>query len=292
MSTNIPIPPADPQGGKRLDALISENLSGFAEAVERLIKLLGLAALIFVIAMGLDYKWGSDWGREAGQLVRERAGKPVFKGLPDDDKPTLFWNDDKLIQGGLTGAGTIAILSSYVVFMLLVLPPTRDQLHKSVSILLGFPNSMAAFFVCATMYPLWRDAGGRQRGIVIVSVAAALFTFYLVVRKPPRFLSKQVTILVLQSMLTCYVIGASSGYESTDFEKRYPLVEVQTTDAQIIDGLRMIKTGDTECRFVRADGTEYLIPKTQIRIVRTASATGPAHPLPAPTAPQPAVKKE
>ena len=92
MSTIFAQPPDTPQ-----DAPAS--FSGLADAAERFTKLLGLAALIFLVGMGLAYKWGATWGRGAGQHMREREHKPVFKGLPDDDKPVLFWNDDKLNSG-------------------------------------------------------------------------------------------------------------------------------------------------------------------------------------------------
>jgi hypothetical protein len=254
---------------------MAEELKSISEVIERFVKLAGLIALVYVVAMGLDYKAGSNWGRVTGDHAREQQGKPVLKELPDDDKPTLFWNDDKLIQGGLNGLWAVAILSIFVVFMLLFRRPTPEELPRAVAVLLGYPNSMAAFWTVAVVLGFWHDAGVLQWSIAALSLAAAVATWFLL-----DHLKRQIAILVLQSLCTGYMSGVASGFESVDFEKRFPLVEVVTTDAQVIDGLRMIKTGDTECRFVQSDGMEYLIPKAEIRTVRTVSAPAPAKPSP------------
>jgi hypothetical protein len=253
---------------------IWDNLKSLADMADGLLKVLALIALTYILLMGLIYRAGSFWGTETGEQQRQQQGKPVLKDLPEDDKPVLFWNDEKLIQGGLTGFVVVAGFSSYVVFMALF-SPNRRRLSASVIGLMPFTNMSLAFVVLVGLYPLRHEAEYSQWAMAIMSAATVPASLYIGVKAPPNGLRNQAVILLLNSFLSCYALGAAIGLHDVDFESRFPLVEVVTTDAQTLTGLRMVKTGDTECRFVRADGTEYLIPKAQIRYVRNIAAAVP-----------------
>ena len=56
-------------------------------------------------------------------------GKPVLKTLTKEGA-VLFWKDDRIIQGGLYGFLTVALLLTYVVLMFYYRQPDRKNLGR------------------------------------------------------------------------------------------------------------------------------------------------------------------
>ncbi len=74
-----------------------------------------------------------------------RQAQPVSL-FPKRAKTSSCWKDNALMQGGINGIFIIAILASYVVFMLAIFRPPAAILPKSISFLMIYPNVMAGFF--------------------------------------------------------------------------------------------------------------------------------------------------
>ena len=251
------------------------NLDSASALTERLIKLASIAAIAFTVVMGVSYRAGTRWGRTIGQRRREREGKPNLKRLAEEESYKPFWKDEALIQGGLKGIQVVAILCLYVISMLAFVRPSPADIPQAISVLMTFPNSMVALFVVPLTVTLKRSAGIRLWLITLLSIGAAAVTWIIGTRTHggPANLAVQFVILTLQSLCVCYLVGVYDGISSANFESRFPLVDVITLNGQTIEGLRMLSSADTECRFVGAGGEEYLMPKEQIRMIRAKGAS-------------------
>lgn len=247
------------------DKPASQGISGLAESFEKVAKSAAAAALIFLIVFGCCYKWGEDHGQDAGQQIRLAEGKPILKTLPIGEA-VLFWKDDKIIQGGLYGFLTIAILSTYVVLLFVFIEPPAKGRGKWVAAALSYPIIMSAPIVLALFIDCFRQRSNlADATAALVSVVFAGCSW----RWRSR-LGIQIMLLVGQALLLSFFYGESRGISSADFEQHYPLVEVFDTGGGVTKGLRLLKTDDSECRFVDSHGQEQMIPKAQIRAITLA----------------------
>lgn len=244
----------------------SQGIAGLAESFEKVAKSAGLVALIFLIVFGCCYKLGEDLGRDAGQEIRQQQGKPVLKTLLSGE-PVLFWKDDKIIQGGLYGLLIVAILMTYVLILAAVRKPYRETLGVWVAGTLRFPNVMSAAIAACMLLGRFNIADTIP---VVLAAALAVISW-----RSRHRLAIQIMVLVCQTLLISFLFGENRGIVSADFERNYPLVEVQDTDGGVTKGLRLLKTGDTECRFVDSRGREQMIPKAQIRAITLVPASAP-----------------
>jgi len=89
-------------------------------------------------------------------------------------------------------------------------------------------------------------------------------------------LAVQILLLLGQALLLSFLYGENRGIVSADFEQHYPLVEVLDTGGSVTKGLRLLKTGDSEYRFVDSQGREQMIPKAQIRAITLVPESAPA----------------
>jgi hypothetical protein len=248
----------------------SQGITGLAESFEKVAKSAGAAALIFLIVFGCCYKWGEDHGQDAGKQIRLEKGKPILKTLPNGEA-VLFWKDDKIIQGGLYGFLTVAVLSTYVVLLFIFFKPPPERRGEWVGVTLLFPNIMSAFIVAALfMVGLRLRFNLADATALTVSVVFAICSW----RWRSR-LAIQIVLLVGQALLLSFLYGESRGIASADFEQHYPLVEVLDTGGSVTKGLRLLKTGDSEYRFVDSQGREQMIPKAQIRAISLAPESVP-----------------
>jgi hypothetical protein len=241
---------------------------------ERLTKLTGLIAFAYVLIMGFSYRGGTRHGREIAKRDRQKNGKPVFSSLAVSDGATVFWKDETLIQGGLRGIAAIAILSLYVAVMLLANIPSVERLSGIISTLLVYPNSMAALFVVQMTVVLGRRATARVWFFLVISVGAAVATWFIgkKVDSGTITLVEQLSIFTLQSLVTSHLVGVYEGIFRSDFERRYPAVEVVTADGNTLNDLRMLRAEEAGYHFVTPDGAECLVPKEQVRMVRAKTA--------------------
>lgn len=252
-----------------------EKVKNLLEIADGLIKIGGLITIAYVIITGLAHRSGSKLGEKIFLRRRERDKKPIFKALLREERQPPFWKDDRLIHGGLRGITALAILSSYVVLMLIAVRPPAAELHGAVAILLCFPNAGAAFFILMLVIGLKRDAGVGSWVITGVSVLAAIASWLLISQAGSMGdwfkLALQGSIFFLQSLALSFTVGVFWGMRESDLEQRLPLVEV-TTRAGVINGVRMRGSSKGEYRFITADGSELLIPSAQIRLIRTADS--------------------
>ena len=221
------------------------------------------AALIFLIVFGCSYKWGEDNGKDAGQQIRLEMGKPILNTLSSREA-VLFWKDDKIIEGGLYGFLTVAVLSTYVVLLFIFFKPTPQRRGPFAAVTLLFPNIMSALVGVALCFRLHFILANATA--LTVLVAFALCSWLLRSR-----LAIQIILLVGQALLLSFLFGEIRGMASADFEQNYPLVEVLDTGGNLTKGLRLLKTDDSECHFVDSHGREQMIPKAQIRAISVVS---------------------
>lgn len=245
----------------------SQGITGLAESFEKVSKSAAAAALIFLIVFGCCYKWGEDHGQDAGQQIRLELGKPILKTLSSGEA-VLFWKDDKIIQGGLYGFLTAAILSTYVILLFIFFKPTPQRRGQFAAVTLLFPNIMSAFIgVVLCFRPRFNLANATA---LTVLVAFALCSWLSRSR-----LAIQIMLLVGQALLLSFLFGEIRGMASADFEQIYPLVEVLDTSGNVTKDLRLLKTDDSECRFVDSAGREQIIPKAQIRAISVVPPSVP-----------------
>jgi len=236
----------------------SQGITDLAESFEKVAKSAASAALIFLIVFGCCYKWGQDRGQDAGQQIRLEKGEPILKTLTSGEA-VLFWKDDKIIQGGLYGFLTVAILSTYVVLLFLFFKPPAERRGEFVAVTLSFPSIMSAFVVVALFTAGLRVADATA---LMVSLAFAVCSW-----RWRRRLAIQIMLLVGQALLLSFLYGERRGFASANFDQHYPLVEVLDTGGGVTKGLRLLKTDETECLFVDSNGREQMIPKAQIRAI-------------------------
>jgi len=252
------------------DKPASQGITGLAESFEKVAKSAAAVALIFLIVFGCCYKWGEDHGQDAGQKIRLETGKPILKTLASGEA-VLFWKDDKIIQGGLYGFLTVAALSTYVVSLFVFFKPPPERRGELVAVTLLFPNTMSAFVVAALF-----TVGLHLRFNLADATALAVSVVFAICSWRWRSrLAIQVVLLVGQALLLSFFYGESRGIASADFEQHYPLVEVLDTGGNVTKGLRLLKTDDSECRFVDSQGREQIIPKAQIRAISVAPESAP-----------------
>lgn len=244
-----------------------QGITELAESFEKIAKSAASAALIFLIVFGCCYKWGQDRGQEAGQQIRLESGKPILKSLVSGEA-VLFWKDDKIIQGGLYGFLTVAVLSTYVVLLFLFFKPSPERRGAFAAITLTFPNIMSAAVVVLLFTAGMRAA---DAAVLIVSLAFAFCSWHW-----RRLLAIQIMLLVGQALLLSFLYGERRGIASADFDQHYPLVEVLDTSGSVTKGLRLLKTDETECLFVDSNGREQMIPKAQIRAISLDPGSEPA----------------
>jgi hypothetical protein len=240
------------------DKPASQGITGLAESFEKVAKSAAAAALIFLIVFGCCYKWGQDRGQDAGQQIRLEKGKPILKPLASGEA-VLFWKDDKIIQGGLYGFLTVAVLSTYVVLLFIFFKPPVARRGEWVAVTLLFPNIMSAFVVVTLFTSGLRLADATA---LMLSLAFAVCSW----RWRSR-LAIQIMLLVCQALLLSFLYGERRGIASANFDQHYPLVEVLDTGGGVTKGLRLLKTDDSECIFVDSYGREQMIPKAQIRAI-------------------------
>jgi hypothetical protein len=249
------------------DKPASQGIAALAESFEKVAKSAAAAALIFLIVFGCCYKWGEDHGQDAGQQIRLQNGKAVLVTLPSGEA-VLFWKDDKIIQGGLYGFLTVAALSTYVVLLFIFFKPPPQTRGEFVAGTLRFPNTMtAAIGVLLCLRLSLNPANGT---VLILLAAFALCSWIWRSR-----LALQIMLLLGQALLLSFLIGESRGMASADFERHYPLVEVLDVGGGVTRGLRLLKTNDSECRFVDSHGREQMIPKAQIRTISLVPESSP-----------------
>jgi hypothetical protein len=255
---------------KRLEGKpASQGITGLAESFEKVAKSAAAAALIFLIFFGCCYKWGEDHGQDAGRQIRLEKGKHILKTLPSGEA-VLFWKDDKIIQGGLYGFLTVAVLSTYVVLLFILLKPSPEKRGEWVAFRLRYPNIMSAsvgLVLFSLAFRLRFDLADATALTVLMVFAACSW------RSRSR-LAIQIMLLVGQALLLSFLYGESRGIASADFE-HYPLVEVRDTGGGVTKGLRLLKTDDSECRFVDSEGREQMIPKAQIRAISVVPESVP-----------------
>jgi hypothetical protein len=245
----------------------SQGITELAESFERVAKSAASAALIFLIVFGCCYKWGQDRGQDAGQQIRLEKGEPILKTLASGEA-VLFWKDDKIIQGGLYGFLTVAVLLTYVVLLFIFFKPRPEKRGEFLAIALSFPNIMSAFVVVALVAASLHVADATA---LIVSLAFAVCSW-----RWRHRLAIQIMLLVGQALLISFLYGERRGIASANFDQHYPLVEVLDTGGGVIKGLRLLKTDETECLFVDSDGREQMIPKAQIRAISLDPKSEPA----------------
>jgi hypothetical protein len=241
------------------DKPASQGITGLAESFEKVAKSAAAAALIFLVVFGCCYKWGEDHGQDTGQKIRLEMGKPILKTLSSGEA-VLFWKDDKIIQGGLFGFLTVAILSTYVVSLFILFKPTPQRRGQFAAVTLLFPNIMCAFIGVALCFRLRLNLANSTTLTVLVA-------FALCSSLSRSRLAIQIMLLVGQALLLSFLFGEIRGMASADFEQNYPLVEVLDTGGNVTKGLRLLKTDDSECHFVDSHGREQMIPKAQIRAI-------------------------
>jgi hypothetical protein len=249
------------------DKPAGQGITGLAESFEKVAKSAALAALIFLIVFGCCYKWGEDHGQDAGREIRLELGKPVLKSLLGGEA-VLFWKDDKIIQGGLYGFLTVAILSTYVLLLFISFKPAPERRGQFAAVALLFPNIMSAFIGVALCFRL---------GFNLANVAAltVLVAFALCSSLSRSRLAIQIMLLVGQTLVLSFLFGEVRGMASANFERTYPLVEVLDTGGNVTTGLRLLKSDDSECRFVDSHGREQMIPKAQIRAISVVPEPAP-----------------
>lgn len=244
------------------------SVGSWAENVEKALKFGALLVVAGLVVLGLAGKWGEDAGRATGDTMRLQQGKPVLQPLPTNEKVELFWNDPAMIQGGIRGVAVMGVLFLYVVLMggyftLVGGVRPRDEMLRSVSMLVSFPNSMAGFAVGGIFYSFYRFADGTALMVAGIAIVAGLATFFCG-RRP----ALQAGLLCIQMMTLSYAIGVQRGVNSADFEDGHPLVEVQTVDGMTLTGLRMLREDDHDLHLVAVDGLEQLIPRERVRSAR------------------------
>jgi hypothetical protein len=252
------------------DKPASEGITGLAESFEKVAKSAAAAALIFLIVFGCCYKWGEDHGLDAGQQVRLEKGKPILQTLPSGEA-VLFWKDDKIIQGGLYGFLTVAVLSTYVVLLFIFRKPPPERRGAWVAVRLLYPNIMSAFIGVA----LFQVAFRLRFNLADATALTVLVAFAVCSWLWRSRLAIQIMLLLGQALLLSFLFGESRGIASADFEQHYPLVEVLDTGGRVTKGLRLLKTDDSECRFVDSQGREQMIPKAQIRAISVVPESVP-----------------
>jgi hypothetical protein len=240
----------------------SQGITALAESFDKVAKSLAAAALIFLVVFGCCYKWGEDHGQDAGRQIRLQMGKPVLKTLTKEGA-VLFWKDDRIIQGGLYGFLTVALLLTYVVLMFYYRQPDRKIWGEWTARKLLYPNILSAgaifvlFLICFLERVNVADATA-----LAVSLVLAFCSW-----RCRSSLGTQITLLVCQALLLSFAYGENRGIESTDFQKNYPLVQVTDTGGAVTKDLRLLETNDSEYRFVDSHGQEQMIPKAQIRSI-------------------------
>jgi len=252
------------------DKPASQAIVTLAESFEKVSKSAAAAVLIFLIVFGCCYKWGEDHGQDAGRQIRLEHGKHNLNTLPGGEA-VLFWKDDAIIQGGLYGFLTVAVLSTYVVFLFIFLRPAAEGRGEWVAKKLLYPNVMSA----ATVLVFLID-GGLRFNPNDLGIFALLTGFAACSWRWRSLLGIQIMLLVGQALLISFLFGENRGFASADLESHYPLVEVRDTSGTPTKDLRLLKCDDSECRFVDANGLEQIIPKAQIRAIIMVPESAPA----------------
>ncbi len=238
----------------------NQGITGLAESFDKIAKSAAAAALIFLIVFGCCYKLGEDRGQETGQQIRMKEGKHKLVPLPGE-AAVLFWKDDKIIQGGLYGFMTVAALSTYVVLLFIFRGPSAEGRSEWVAVMLLYPNIMTWVLIVA----LFMGGFPMRFNAADAAALAASVVFVACAWKWKQRLALQIMLLVGQALLLSFFFGENRGVAASDLESRYPLVEVQYTAGGSLKDVRLLKTDESECRFMDANGRELMIPKSQIR---------------------------
>jgi hypothetical protein len=271
----------------------SHGIADFVESFEKIAKSAAAAALVFLIVFGCFYKLGEDHGQTTGQQIRLKEGKQTLKTLPREEA-VLFWKDDKIIQGGLYGFLTVAVLSTFVLFSYYAAKPSVDRRAQWAVGALLYPNLMAAFFVIFFLTIGFRLSFNLAGWIVLtLSVALAICSWRcepqsqqlaerteegLQIAAPPGAprntgLAIQLALLLGQTLLLSFSIGETRGIASSVLES-YPLVQILDTTGHTTDCLRLLKTEGSEYHFVDSQGLEQIVPQSQIRTISLLSESG------------------
>ena len=251
-------------------SLIPPGLNDAADAAEHVLKLLGAMGFAYVLATGLAYRAGTRRGQALAERQRLVEGKPNLKPFPEESEDKLFWKDTALMQGGINGIFIMAILASYVVFMLAIFRPPAAMLPKSISLLMIYPNVMTGFFAALWGLSLLRLKVIPIYLLIVLTIAAAVLSCVVATSSSTvSALTIQLLLCAVQSAVLSYFVGIGRGNTLANLEARYPLVAVTTTDGHTRADLRALKIGTNDCRFMETDGSISLIPKAKVASVRT-----------------------
>jgi hypothetical protein len=142
-----------------------------------------------------------------------------------------------------------------------------------------FPNGLVALWVFARSF----ESGDIRRSLwksAVASIAGAGVGWFLGLwignsdtnRRndllKEMFLAFQLGVALFQAFVVSRLSGVFAGISSTDYEARFPAVQVSTIDGSSRDDLRLTKANGSEYRFVGPDGLEFLIPREHVRLVR------------------------
>jgi hypothetical protein len=248
-----------------------DTLKALSDAITSILGVLGIFLFGYLLLMGAFHrlgkkKWG-DWERER----RKSMAKPNIELYSKSSTTELPWKDPSLMQGGLTALAIIAILSMYVVLMLLFGAFTGDRTSiGSIAILLGFPIAVVGMFyiplIIRAYISLHELSWKPFRAFVIINFVCGILTFLVIflVRSEQLVIYSQIGLLLVVSNSLSYVFGISDGFKDADIETRFPIVDVVLTEGGRFSHLRLYETTDIDYRFIGEDGSEYIIPNDRI----------------------------
>jgi len=237
----------------------------------------------FVIFMGTGSWLGQRiWHRY--ETERRRAAKqPVASfALSDGDKS---FSHTSLFQGGLFGVFQLGVLLLYVVFMVgwtrgsritedYALDPSATL--KSVAVLMGYPILMLALLVIAFLVVVRRtlSLGLPYPGFAGIALAVAIGVVpFFWIRNGWGILALQAFSLTMLCFHFSYVYGMILGVRAAN-PTLSSRVSVEVVHGNGLADAWLYEWTDSDYRLVTPDGSNHIIPATNVKEIREIKSVG------------------
>jgi hypothetical protein len=239
---------------------------------------------MFVIFMGIARWFGKRTWLDREKAARSRLKLPVaqLSAVGGDLQQSFTYAG--LFQGGLVGVVAFVILMMYVVVMTAMsvwssgdAAMSQSRVLAPVPVLMLFPIVMIpwAIFQYVRMGRKASSGGVSRPKLIWIVVFVCWIAYgvvvYLMVAKaltPGEAVACQLLTTAILLLCLSYSIGMMEGLKAADPAANCPLVNVKVIEGSDLDGAWLYETTDTDYRLVAADGSNHIIPSTNVKAIQ------------------------